>query len=344
VTRLKDWDYTLPQASIAVRPARTRDASRLLVVDKHGEAEESLTFASFPTLLRAGDTVVVNDTKVMASRLFAHRETGGKVEVFILSPAVDGDDRSAMVLLKPGKRIKVDEALTMEDGSKVRLLARVSGGRYQVRFDRPTSEVMVALGAMPLPPYLGRAADIEDTTRYQTVYADELGAAAAPTAGLHMTPEIIQALQERGVGFAKVTLHVGIGTFRPVQEEDIARGRLHTEEYRVPQNCVDAIKKTRRVGGRVIAIGTTSLRALEAATPFGECVPEAGRATTDIFIRPPYEMRTVNGLVTNFHLPRSSLLMLVGAMLNRERTLRVYQDAVNLGYRFYSYGDAMFII
>jgi len=344
VTRLDDWDYVLPQERIAVRPTTIRDASRLLVVDKHALSEQSFTFSHFPTLLKAGDTVVVNDTKVMSCRLFAHRETGGRVEVFVLSPLVDQDDRCALVLLKPGKRIKEGEALKLADGSCVRLLARVSGGQYKVRFDRGAHAVMEDLGAMPLPPYLGRAADESDATRYQTVYADELGAAAAPTAGLHMTPEIIAQLKDRGVTFTKVTLHVGVGTFRPVQQEDIARGRLHTEVYNVPQSCVDAIKESRRLGGRVVAIGTTSLRALESATPPGACIPNVGRATTDIFIRPPYEMRTVNGLVTNFHLPRSSLLMLVGAMVSRERILRVYQDAVKLGYRFYSYGDAMFII
>ena len=277
----------------------------------------------------------------MAARLRARRSTGGKVEILLLEPGPG----VVSAMAKPAKKLKLGDVLTLNGGGEITVAETVNAdGIMRFELDRPVPEVMAAQGELPLPPYMNRAAAAADTERYQTVFAGPLGAAAAPTAGLHFTPEIIDALRERGVGFKTVTLHVGIGTFRPLRPEDIERGELHREHYVVSDHVVDAIAETRERGGRVIAVGTTALRTLESATRAGERIPVAGASSTTLFIQPGYELRTVDGLITNFHLPRSSLLMLVASLVGRERLLAAYQEAITQNYRFYSYGDAMLIL
>lgn len=337
---LDDWDYTLPEDRIARRPLPDRAASRLMVLPIAGGAPRHHRFAELPTLLRAGDLLVGNDTRVMAARLRARRGSGGAVELLVLEPGPG----PVAALVRPARRVREGDRLTLAGGGGVRVVAAEGEGRFRVAFDDDPVAVMAAQGEMPLPPYLDRPADAEDAVRYQTVYAGPLGAAAAPTAGLHFTAEVLAALAAAGVGFTTVTLHVGIGTFRPLRAEDIERGRLHEERWAVSPAAADAIARTRARGGRVIAIGTTAARTLETATADEGRVPSPGAGTTDLFIRPGWRFRCVDGLVTNFHLPRSSLLLLVGALVGRERLLGAYADAVREGYRFYSYGDAMLLV
>jgi len=336
---LSDWDYDLPADRIARRPAPERTGSRLLVLPRAGGAPVHGQFADIGEHLQPGDLLVANDTRVMAARLHARRATGGRVELLLLEPG-PGPVRA---LVRPARKLSVGDVLELEGGGTVTLQARHEGGEATVVLDRPPVEVMADQGEMPLPPYLGRAADAADTERYQTVYAGPLGAAAAPTAGLHFTGELLDSLRERGIGFATITLHVGLGTFRPLRPEDVAAGRLHAEWFAVPQATAQAVAETRGAGGRVVAVGTTSARALESATPEGARVPEPGARQTDLFIQPPYAFRALDTLITNFHLPRSSLLMLVSCLVGRERLLDAYREAVARGYRFYSYGDAMLI-
>jgi len=338
VIDLDDWDYPLPPDRIASRPAPRRDDARLLVVPLDGGPFEHRVFAELPDLLRRGDLLVANDTRVMAARLHARRETGGRVEVLLLEPG-PGPVRA---LARPARKLREGEVLALVGGGSVRIVHK-GVSELVVALDRPPEEVMAAQGAMPLPPYIHRPADAEDALRYQTVYAGPLGAAAAPTAGLHFTPSVLERLSAAGVAFVTLTLHVGVGTFRPLRPEDVERRRLHREWYAIPPEAVEAIRRTRAAGGRVLAVGTTSARALEAATPPGEHLPEAGARETDLFIHPPYAFRAIDGLLTNFHLPRSSLLMLVAALVGRPRLLEAYREAVGRGYRFYSYGDAMLL-
>jgi S-adenosylmethionine:tRNA ribosyltransferase-isomerase len=276
----------------------------------------------------------------MAARVFATRRTGGAVELLILDPG-PGKVRA---LAKPARRLKDGEILTLDRGGHATVNRPTGVDHILVEFDRPPSEVMSQQGQMPLPPYLERAAEASDLVRYQTVYSGPLGAVAAPTAGLHFTPTLLKALKNKGIQFAKVTLHVGIGTFRPVRQEDIDKGSLHTERYIVPQATVEAIKATRARGGRVIAVGTTATRALESATLAGKRCPTASEGETTLFIRPPHTFRCIDGLITNFHLPRSSLLMLVASLIGKDRLFEAYEHAIRSDYRFYSYGDAMLIL
>jgi len=241
------------------------------------------------------------------------------------------------------RRLKNGEILDIAGGAKATILRRAEEGQVEIALDTDPIALMERVGRMPLPPYLERESEDLDRQRYQTVYAGPLGAAAAPTAGLHFTEALLDELRGRGIGFETVTLHVGIGTFRPLRPEDIARGALHPERYQIPAETVAAIADTRARGGRVIAIGTTSARALESATDEGR-IPKPGHGTTRLFIRPPYEFRAIDGMITNFHLPRSSLLMLVGALFGRRRLMDAYTTAVETGYRFYSYGDAMLLL
>ena len=325
-------------------PTDRRDGSRLMVIPITGPDEALVhgQFVDLPDLLREGDLLVANDTRVMPSRVFARRPSGGRVQLLVLEPGPG----TVRALARPLRRIKDGEVLALEGGGTavIRHVTEEAPGTVLVDFDRAPAEVMALQGQMPLPPYLRRDAEPDDVARYQTVYAKELGAAVAPTAGLHFTSEVFSNLAARGVGFCTVTLHVGIGTFRPVTEEDVARGRLHEEPYMVPQSTVEAIARTRERGGRVIAVGTTSARTLEAATKTDSRVPMAGSGVTDLFIHPPYATRCVDGLLTNFHLPGSSLIMLVGALCGQKRILAAYARAVEREYRFYSYGDAMLLI
>ncbi|MBN2799618.1 MAG: tRNA preQ1(34) S-adenosylmethionine ribosyltransferase-isomerase QueA [Deltaproteobacteria bacterium] len=336
---LSQWTYDLPPDRIATHPVSPRDASRLLQLPLAGGEGIDRQFHQLPQLLQPGDLLVLNDTRVMPARLRARRASGGAVELLVLEPG-PGPVRA---LARPARRLAAGERLDLSGGGSVEVLGR-EGEKVLLSFDRLPAEVMAEQGEMPLPPYLHREAEEGDRTRYQTVYAGPLGAAAAPTAGLHFTPSLLEALAAREVSIARVTLHVGIATFRPLREEDLERGRLHHERYEVSEETAGAIAATRAGGGRVIAVGTTTARTLEATTPPGASSPVPGQGSTDIFIRPPYDFRGLDGLITNFHLPGSSLLMMVAGLIGRERLLHTYQQAIARGYRFYSYGDAMLIL
>lgn len=336
---LTPWTYELPDDRIARYPATPRDASRLLRLPRAGGGVEHGVFRDLPVLLRPGDLLVHNDTRVMPARLRAHRATGGAVELLVLEVG----PVPVRALARPARRLKDGEVLSLDGGGEVTILGR-DGEAVRVDLGPNPAAVLNAQGALPLPPYLRREAEASDAERYQTVYAGPLGAAAAPTAGLHFTRELLAAVEARGVRRATLTLHVGLATFRPLRPVDLESGRLHSERFVVPEATAAAVAETRAAGGRVIAVGTTTARALEAATPPGATAPDPGDAATDLFIRPPYDFRGLDGLITNFHLPGSSLLMLVGSLVGRERLLATYATAVREGYRFYSYGDAMLIL
>lgn len=343
---LDDWDYELPPDRIARFPAPERDGSRLMHIPRGMGASEPGTpstghhrFSELPDLLRPNDLLIVNDSRVMPARLYAVRESGGEVEIFVLEPG-PGPVRA---LLRPARRLRVGERLTLRSGSSAAFLGKSEEeGVFRVEFDGDLPSILDAEGEIPLPPYLEREATAADAERYQTIYAGPLGSSAAPTAGLHFTEGVFARLAERGIGVEKVTLHVGIGTFRPLKDSDLASGRLHSEPCTVSDATVQAIQRARASGGRVIAVGTTTTRALESAARDGAL--KTGSFDTDLMIAPGYEYRVIDGLITNFHLPRSSLLLLVGALIGRTRTLDAYATAVAEGYRFYSYGDAMLIL
>jgi len=340
MTSTDAWDFHLPEDRIATRPAERREAARLLHLPLAGDGWVDGVVPDLLRHLRRGDLLVVNDTTVMAARLRAHRATGGAVEVLLLQPGPG----EVEALIRPARRLKVGEVIEVAGAGTVTLVSKPDDeGIARVRTSPEPLELMARAGELPLPPYLGRAADEQDTERYQTVFGGPIGAAAAPTAGLHFTPELLAALQAQGVELARVTLHVGIGTFRPLRDEDIERGTLHAERYLIPPETAAAVARTRAAGGRVIAVGTTSARALESAASQDGAL-QSGWAITRIFISPPYRFRAVDGMLTNFHLPRSSLLMLVASLTGRERLLAAYAHAVQSGYRFYSYGDAMLLL
>lgn len=337
---LDDWDFPLPPERIARRPEERRSASRLMHLPLGGGDPRHLRFDALPGLLRPGDLLIANDSRVMAARLAARRATGAAVELVLLEPGPG----EVEALARPARRLRAGEVLSLTGGGEVEVTRAAIDGVVRLRFDRDPAEVMAAQGEVPLPPYLERPADAADRERYQTVYAGPLGSAAAPTAGLHFDPPLLARLEREGVGFATVTLHVGLGTFRPLRPEDLAAGRLHAERWEVPAATADRIRAARAAGGRVIAVGTTATRTLESATPEGSREPQAGAGVTTLFLRPGDRLRCVDGLVTNFHLPKSSLLFLVAALVGRERLLAAYDEAVRTGYRFYSYGDAMLLV
>jgi S-adenosylmethionine:tRNA ribosyltransferase-isomerase len=333
---LSDYDYELPSELIARWPTASRDGARMLQL---GSEIAHKNVVDLPTTLRKGDLLVVNDTKVMPARVRARRSTGGAVEVFFLEEG-EGVCRA---LVRPSKKLKVGESLTAGP-YQIHLESRGAEGEWRVKPSVSSAQIMAEIGEMPLPPYLDRAEEAADKSRYQTVFADQSGAVAAPTASLHLSDALLQELADRGVGLAKLTLHVGIGTFRNLRPSDLANGELHPERFNVPQRCVDQIRACRMRGGRVIAVGTTVTRTLESATQPGERVPEAGEGVTRLFLREGARFSCVDGLMTNFHLPRSSLLMLVCAFAGRERVLSAYAEAISQEYRFYSYGDSMLIL
>ncbi|MCO4743472.1 MAG: tRNA preQ1(34) S-adenosylmethionine ribosyltransferase-isomerase QueA [Proteobacteria bacterium] len=337
---LGDWDFELPPEAIARRPSSERTGSRLLCLPKEGGELRHGDFSELPSLLREGDLLVGNDTRVMAARLAARRHTGGKVELLVLS--FDGDQ--AVALGRNLRRVKAGDVLTLDGGGEVRVEELFGDGRVRVSFSSDPVAIMDAQGRMPLPPYMNRDADAEDRERYQTVYAGPLGAAAAPTAGLHFDAAMIDTLDKVGVGFARVTLHVGLGTFKPLEERQLQTKQLHSERYAIPELTAARIAETRARGGRVIAVGTTTTRALQASTPAGATAPQPGAGSTELFLSPPDRLHAIDGLITNFHLPKSSLLMLVACLVGRERLLSTYREAIREGYRFYSYGDAMLIL
>ena len=344
--RTADFDYDLPDELVARYPATERDGSRLLVVDPRTRSVSHHRFPDLVGLLRPGDVVVVNDTRVFPARLVGRKPTGAPAEVLLLSPIPDeGGGKRWEALVRPGSKLKPGRTIEVGEDLVVRILDSASGGGRVVELvtDLDLGEALARHGRVPLPPYLGREAEGIDKERYQTVYADTDGSVAAPTAGLHFTPEVMAEIRARGIDWASVTLHVGVGTFRPVDTDDPSEHVMHRERYTVSEAAAERIAAGRERGGRVWAVGTTVVRTLEsAATTEGGVA--AGSGSTDLFIRPPWEFRVVDGLLTNFHLPRSTLLMLVAALAGTELIHQAYLEAIRHRYRFYSYGDAMIVL
>lgn len=339
---VEEFDYHLPESLIAQTPLKNRDQSRLLVLGRETGNIEHKHFTDVIDYLEPGDTLVLNDTRVMPARLFGLKEeTGAKVEMLMLT-RVEGNDWE--VLLKPAKRIKVGNTLSFGDGKIIAECIKEleQGGRImRLHYEGILEERLDELGEMPLPPYIKERLD--DPDRYQTVYAKESGSAAAPTAGLHFTDELLQKIKDKGVNIAFITLHVGLGTFRPVSVEDINDHEMHSEYYQMTEETADILNKTKEKGHRIISVGTTSTRTLETIRRDHEQFI-ATSGWTDIFIYPGFEYKAIDGLITNFHLPKSTLVMLVSAFSSREYILHAYKEAVKLKYRFFSFGDAMLII
>jgi len=331
---ISDFDYELPQELIARYPTQDRRGSRLLSVS---DGVEDLGFASFPSLLRPGDLLVFNDTRVIKARLNGHKETGGKAEILV--ERIESE-RVALAHVRASKSPKAGSRLLIDGGAEAVVAGR-DDDLFLLEFSADLLPYLDEHGDVPLPPYLEREADAADIERYQTVYANDPGAVAAPTAGLHFDEAMLAETRAAGVNHTHVTLHVGAGTFQSLREEHIEQNRLHSERVEVTQGCCDAVASTRAAGGRVIAVGTTSVRALECASASGTIRPFSGE--TDMFILPGYEFRSVDAMLTNFHLPQSSLLMLVSAFAGKDRILSAYNHAVREKYRFFSYGDAMFL-
>lgn len=333
-----DFDYELPQELIAQHPMEPRDHSRLLVVDKKTGEIEHKHFYDLVNYLKPGDVLVFNDTRVIPARLHGTKDTGAHVEVFLLTRR---DATDWEVLVRPGKKLQVGAKIHFSDELSCEVIEHTDFGGRVVRFkyDGIFEEILDRLGETPLPPYI--TAPLEDKERYQTVYNRERGSAAAPTAGLHFTKELLQKIKEIGCEEVFVTLHVGLGTFRPVSEAKIEDHKMHKEFYTVSQEAADAVNKAKAEGRRIIAVGTTAVRTLEAAGADGQL--HAGSSWTNIFIYPGYKFRLVDDLVTNFHLPQSTLLMLVSTLSTRDIMLQTYKKAVEEKYRFFSFGDAMFI-
>jgi len=340
--KTSDFDYDLPQEFIAQTPIEPRDSSKLLVLDrKSGNIKEHAVFRDLGRYLQPGDLLVLNKTLVIPARLFGHKiPTGGKVEVLLLSRITS----KIWETLVGGKGLSVGKRVQLENGPKAEIVDDLGGPRRIVKFDSPLRSVLDDIGQMPLPPYIHKKLDEPD--RYQTVYAQMPGSSAAPTAGLHFTPELLHELQNHGVNLAWVTLHVGLDTFAPVHEDDPMEHAIHTEWCQITQETAEIVNRTKKDGGRVIAVGTTSVRTLESAARDGHPAKtlDSIEGSTDLFILPGYEFQVVDALITNFHLPKSTLIMLVSAFMGRDKILAAYEAAKMEKYRFYSFGDAMFII
>lgn len=340
--KLSDFDFDLPEELIAQRPVEPRDASRMLVVHRTGGAFEHRHFRDLPQYLQPGDALVVNETRVLPARLLGQREgTGGAIEVLLLK-RIDRDRWETLV--KPGKKARPGQRISFGDGALVATVLETTevGGRVvEFTYSGIFEEILDSLGRMPLPPYIHE--QLDDPERYQTVYAKERGSAAAPTAGLHFTPELLAQIEAMGVQVHKVLLHVGLGTFRPVQVENVLEHKMHSEFYTVTPETAAALNRVRQNGGRIIGVGTTTVRTLETVTAEDGTV-RAGEGWTDIFIYPGYRFKSIDAMITNFHLPKSTLLMLISAFANRELVLQAYETAVGERYRFFSFGDAMLIL
>jgi S-adenosylmethionine:tRNA ribosyltransferase-isomerase len=335
--RLSDFDYELPPELIAQHPAPERTASRLLHVDPGAGVLKDLMFPDVAALLEPGDLLVVNDTRVIKARLHGHKDTGGEVELLIERVL---DSHRALVQARTSKPLKPGRRITLAGAAEAEVLAR-HGEFFELRFGDGVLDVLAKHGEVPLPPYITHEARADDEARYQTVYAKVPGAVAAPTAGLHFDDALLAKLAANGVELARLTLHVGAGTFQPVRVDDVSKHVMHSEWYSVPEATVEAIARARAGKGRVVAVGTTALRALESAAADGAL--RAGTAETRLFIVPGFRFRVVDRLITNFHLPRSTLLMLVSAFAGTDAIRRAYAHAVAARYRFFSYGDAMLI-
>jgi S-adenosylmethionine:tRNA ribosyltransferase-isomerase len=338
--KTSDFNYDLPPERIAQTPIEPRHHSRLLVMRRDSGELEHAVFREIGRYLRPGDLLVINQTRVIPARIFARKASGGKVELLLLNRR----DELTWEALVGGKRVGESSRLQIENGLAATVIASLDGPRRLVQFSQPVEDHLARVGQMPLPPYIHEK--LEDPERYQTVYARLPGSAAAPTAGLHFTPELMAELEETGVRFARLTLHVGLDTFAPVTEEDPHEHKIHTEWCEMDEETARMVNAARREGGRVIAVGTTSVRVLETAARYAAAGDLVGAYSgpTNLFILPGYEFRVVDAMITNFHLPRSTLLMMVSAFAGRERILAAYGEAVRLGYRFYSFGDAMLIL
>ena len=336
-----DFDYHLPPELIAQHPTERRDQSRMMVLDKASGEIEDLRFRDFPSLLKAGDVLVINDTKVIPARLLGQRSSGAKVELFLLHPLEGGNWRC---LVQPGRKVRPGDTVIVGDLLQAKIIDRHEDGTRSVAFEYEGDfeAVIEKVGHVPLPPYIQREDFQEDRERYQTVYARRAGAVAAPTAGLHFTPEILTEIEKAGIRVARITLHVGMGTFKPVNVENVKDHTMEAEWYEISQDAANLINEG-KTSSRVIAVGTTSVRTLESAWNDSAQGIVPGSGWTDIFITPGYRFKAVDSLLTNFHLPCSTLIMLVSALAGRDNILNAYRHAVESAYRFYSYGDCMFI-
>lgn len=341
--RIEEFDYTLPRSLIAQYPTPRRGESRLMVLDRTQSAIEHRSFADLPSYLRPGDLLVMNNTRVLPARLFGRKETGGKVEVLLI-PSWNGATGEWEVLIKNSGKVRSGARLRFgQEGYGT--LKEVKGGRGKISFfdEKPMGDLLQAFGHIPLPPYINRKDEPIDRDRYQTVIAEKDGSIAAPTAGLHFTRSTLQTLRDKGVKVASITLHIGPGTFTPVKTNEVEDHRMDREWVEISEETAAEIEQVKGRGGKVIAVGTTTVRALESFSDReGRIRP--GREYVTLFIRPSYRFRVIDGLVTNFHLPRSTLILLVSAFAGRDFVLRAYQEAVDSKYRFYSYGDAMLIL
>ncbi len=334
------FHYDLPEELIAQTPSEKRDESRLLVVDREDGSLEHKKFKDIIDYLNPGDTLVLNETRVLPARIYGVREeTGGAMELLLLK-SVEGNTWEA--LTRPARRAKVGRVFRFGDELKAEVVKELDEGRRHVKlhYDGILEEVLDRIGTMPLPPYIHEK--LEEQGRYQTVYAKEIGSAAAPTAGLHFTDDLLKRIEVKGIQVVKVLLHVGLGTFRPVKVDNIHDHKMHSEYYEVTEEAAKRINDARQKGGRIICVGTTSVRTLESVSD-DDGIVHAGEGETEIFIYPGYTFKAVDALITNFHLPESTLLMLVSALSSREKILSAYKEAVDMRYRFFSFGDAMFI-
>jgi len=350
--KTSDFDYQLPESSIAQTPAEPRDSSRLLVLHRGTGKLEHRIFRDIRDYLRAGDLLVLNQTRVIPARIYARKDTGGRVELLLLRRR----DALAWEVLVGGKGLRVGRSVKVENGPDAEIIEILESSERVIKFAEPIEPYFSKVGNVPLPPYIHEK--LNDPERYQTVYAREPGSAAAPTAGLHFTPRLLEELQAKGVKIAYVTLHVGLDTFAPVTEDNPEEHKIHTEWCELPQQTADLIHQTRKEGGRIIAVGTTSVRTLESAARYS--IPDSSNSSerisnieyqtspfigpTDLFILPGYRFKVVDVMITNFHLPKSTLVMLVSAFAGREKILETYETAIKAGYRFYSFGDAMLIV
>ena len=338
--KTSDFDYHLPESSIGQTPAEPRDSSRLLILHRDSGDVEHRIFRDLSLILRPGDLLILNRTRVIPARIFAKKETGGHVELLLLRRR----DELTWEALVGGKGLRVGKKVRVDGGPQAEILEILEGSERLIKFSEPIEPYFSNVGNVPLPPYIHEK--LSDPERYQTVYSRDVGSAAAPTAGLHFTPQLLDELKEKGVKLAYVTLHVGLDTFAPVTEDNPEEHKIHTEWCELSQETADLINETKQLGGRVIAVGTTSVRTLESAarqTANHQSPITAFIGPTNIFILPGYQFQIVDAMVTNFHLPKSTLIMLVSAFAGRERILQTYETAIQEGYRFYSFGDAMFI-
>ena len=334
--KISEFDYNLPKELIAKYPVEPRDSCRLMVLDRKDKTIEHKIFRDIIDYLEEGDTLVLNDTKVIPARLKGKKETGANIEIFLLRPF---SENQWEVLIKNIKRLKEGQEVIFAEDFKAKLLEKYEEGKAKVELiGENVNELIKKYGHIPLPPYMEREDEEKDKDYYQTVFAQKEGAVASPTAGLHFTPQLLEKIKQKGVNIAYVTLHVGLGTFRPVSVEDITKHKMHEEFYQIPEETIDIINKTKNKGKSVTAVGTTVVRTLETYAQTGKL-----EGFSDIFIYPPYEFKMIDKLITNFHLPKSTLLMLVSAFADKDFILKAYKEAVNQKYRFFSYGDAMFI-